>query len=213
MLVVTLDFDGVMYPFHRAISSWASAAGRPALPTEPDCWAYWRQAGLDDDEWEALLSAFGEDGGYRAEAPDPDALEGIGALFDAGCDLVGATSRPPSRAVVASTYGWVGDWCLPLRSVLIGPAAKLEVECDLLIDDDPAALVALADLGEAAGLLLDRPWNQDAPGPRVSWEDLPGCVSALADLVAGVDETERKWAVADALESFFGEEFPTDATV
>lgn len=203
-LIVAVDFDGVMYPFPRAMAEWSASTGGPVLPEVPTSMRYWKEAGVSDDEWEALLSAFGEAGGYRSEAPDPDALEGVTALFDAGCDLLGVTSRPASRVVVTSTYGWVGDWMLPLRAVLIGPNAKLEAECDMVIDDDPATLDALADLGEAVGILLDRPWNQDTDHPRATWEELPVLVGALADAVAGAPEAERKWDLADTLADFLG---------
>lgn len=204
MLCVALDFDGVLYPFTKAMASWWHDAGhRPLLPPEPTCRDYWLELGVEPDEWAARLEAFAEADGYRLEAPYPEALEGVAALFDAGFDLIGVSSRPPSRAVESSTFGWVADWMLPVRSVLLGPNAKLEAECDLLVDDDPAALAALDDLGEAAGLLLDRPWNQDADGPRASWAELPVLLTALADAVTGVSAAERKWALADALADFF----------
>lgn len=202
-LVLALDLDGVLYPFPQAFAGWADAAGVGSFPVDPGCRDYWLELGLDTDDWLAHLSAFGEADGYRLEAPYPEALAGVEALFDAGFDLLAVSSRPASRAVEASTYGWVGDWMLPLRAVLLGPNAKLEAECDLLVDDDPAALAAVDDLGEAAGVLLDRPWNRDADGPRASWAELPALVVALADAVAGVDSGERKWALKDALESFF----------
>lgn len=205
VLTVALDFDGVTYPFTRAVSAWAAEMGRADLPVEPDAWAYWREAGLDDNEWAELLGAFADDDGYRREAPYPEALEGMNSLFDAGCDLLGVTSRPPSRVVHTSTFGWVADWMLPLRAVLIGPNAKLEAECDLVVDDDPKVLAALDDLGEAAGLLLDRPWNREAEGPRVGWGELPAAVAVLADAVAGVPPSERKWALVDAVADFFCE--------
>lgn len=202
-LVIAVDFDGVMYPFPFAMATWWAETGlMPELPVEPICREWWTTIGVSDAEWLDALTAFGEADGYRMAAPYADAAVGVVSLFDAGFDLVGVSSRPPSRAVEAATYGWVADWLLPLRAVMLGPNAKLEVECDLLIDDDPAALRALSELGEACGILLDRPWNRDADWPRASWEELPSLVTVLADAVVGVPVTERRWELEDALGGF-----------
>lgn len=204
-LVIALDFDGVMYPLTDAVNFYWRSNGRPFVVPDPCTnYAFWRDAGMTDDEWEAELLAFGEADGYRLAAPYPEALVGVTALFDAGCGLIGVTSRPHTPAVVRSTYGFVADNYLPLRSVHIGPISKLEAEFDLLIEDNPAELDRLHEIGEASGLLIAQPYNVGAPWPRVSWEELPALVDALAAEVAGVADTERRDVLADALEGMVG---------
>lgn len=199
-LCVALDFDGVMYPFTRAWSVWwASVGGSPMFDVEPDVREFWLASGVSSPEFHDHLAVFAVEEGYRTQEPYPEALVGLMALFDSGCDLVGVSSRPASRAVVCSTYGWVADWMLPLRSVSLGPTSKLEVECDLLIDDDPAALLALEDYGDGSGILLDRPWNRESDLPRASWAELPALVAALVEAVGSAPEGERKWELAEAL--------------
>lgn len=201
MLTVGLDFDGVMYDFVGAVVEWARDATGLTLPTEPERHDFWRGL-MPDEGWEALLEAFAEDGGYRVRPPQPDALEGIKQLFDDGHDLIGVSSRPATRIVEASTYGWVSDWMLPLRSVLLGPAAKLEAECDLIVDDDPAALGAVAEMAEAVGVLMDRPWNRTSSIARVSWAQLPLLCEEAATAVAACQPTDRLWALEDAVDKF-----------
>lgn len=201
-LTVALDLDGVMYPLPVAVSSWAAEKGAyPPLPTEPSSWDFWTELGLSDADFAALLEAFAEDGGYNLCPPIPEALEGVVTLFDAGFDIVAVSSRPPSRAVEVSTYRWIADWFLPFRAVMLGPTAKLEVEADVVVDDNPADLALLADLGEACGLLLDRPWNQGVDDfCRVSWAELPSLLDVVAEAVAGIARGERGPLVAEALE-------------
>jgi len=200
VLTVALDYDGVSYPFSHAISGWAGERGID-LPSDPVERSYWRGCGLDDAGWDALLVEFGEDGGYRREAPYPEALEGINAIFDAGHDLLGVTSRPATRAIEASTFGWTADWVLPLRSILIGPGSKMAAECDLVVDDDPDEIVQVEELGEASGLLLDAPWNQEAEGfVRVTWAQLPEVVEALASAVAAEAPSDRRFVLVEMLD-------------
>lgn len=200
VLTVAVDYDGVSYPFPQAISGWAGERGID-LPSAPVERCYWRDCGLDDAGWEALLSEFGEDGGYRREPPYPEALEGINAIFDAGHDLLGVTSRPATRAIEASTFGWTADWVLPLRSVLIGPGSKMGAECDLVVDDDPDEIVLVEELGEASGLLLDTPWNQGAEGfVRVTWAQLPGVIESLALAVAAEAVADRSFVLVELLD-------------
>jgi len=201
LLTVALGFDGVLFPLPAALAVWASPRGVD-LPGEPDGPSWWRSCGLSDDDWVQLVADFGEDSGYQSADPYPEALDGLVEIFDLGHDLVGATSRRPTRRVEASTFGWVAQWVLPMRAVLIGPASKLEVECDLIVDDDPAALDAVDEMGEACGLLLDRPWNRDAVGfPRVSWSALPALVEMLGEQVAAEADADRRFVLAEAVES------------
>lgn len=200
-LTIGVDFDGCMFPLHTTLAAWTLDTGRTELPDNPDQWHYWRPLGVTDDEFEDLLDAFGEAGGFRMAAPYPEALEALTAIFDAGHDLIGVSSRPPTRAVSGATYGWVADWFLPLRSILLGPNAKLEAECDLIVDDNPVELVRVRELGEAVPVLLDRPYNRKAHGfLRVTWDELPGFLDTAAESVSGEPEGERRYALADLVE-------------
>lgn len=203
MLTVAFDFDGCLFPFEEAIAEWWAAEGRtPALPAEADTWQWWRTVGISEEDFHAGLEAFGEAGGFRTRAPYPEALEAVTSIYDAGHDLLGVTSRPATRAVECATFGWIADWYLPLRSVLIGPTAKLEVECDVIVDDNPDELAAVDELGEAVGLLLDRPHNRGCDDwPRVTWGTLPALCDTLAYEVSGIDTSERGGIILDALEA------------
>lgn len=202
MLTVAFDYDGVSYPFCRAAAGWGRETRGIELPEEPAEHHFWRGCGLSDADWDAFLIEFGEDGGFRREDPYPEALAGIIEIFDAGHDCVGATSRPATRAIQASTFGWSADWFLPFRSILLGPLAKLEIECDLIIDDTPSEIERVEDdRGTACGILLARPWNEDAAGfARVPWEALPAAVEILADAVAGEPDADRAYVIADLLD-------------
>lgn len=199
-LIVAFDFDGVMFPLMEALDAWWRRTGRPGVvPAETTTWAFYREMGLTEAEWVEALAAFGEDDGYRSVAPYPEALAGVTAIFDGGAGCIGVTSRPPTPVIVRSTYGFVADYYLPLRSVHIGPVAKLEAEYDVLVDDNPVELERLAEMGEAAGLLLARPYNVGAPFPRVSWEELPPLIDALDAQLKGVSDGDRRDTLADVL--------------
>lgn len=202
MLTISLDFDGVMYPLLPALAPWWTSSGRPeSIPLHPTTWHFWRELGVSDPEFAAALEDFGEDGGYRRCDPYPGVLEGLEAMFDAGADLLGSSSRPPTRMVEASTYGWTADFQLPLRAIHLGGIhAKLEVECDVHVDDDPVALDEIEKQGEACGILLDQSWNRDCDRfPRVSWGSLPPLVELLQQVTAGEPDSDRHWAIEEAL--------------
>jgi hypothetical protein len=207
-ITVATDFDGVLYPFLEALAQWWAETGRPGeVSVDPSEREFWRSMGLTDEEFHVALDEFGEDGGFRTQPPYELALSGLELMFDSGAELVGVTSRAKTKAVAASTFGWVADWFLPLRCILIGPTSKLEAECDLVLDDDPATLDMLEELGEARGLLLDRPWNRhDGHHPRVTWEQMPGIVEGLLTITTGLSDPERTWAIQDAVDLLRGDE-------
>lgn len=182
-LVVAIALDSVAFPLREAVTRWCEIEGLP----EPA------------DLCSPLLEEFGEAGMYRMREPNPDVLAGLGAIFDAGVDLVATANRPRSRMVEASTYGWVADWFLPFRAILLGPDAHLEAEADLFIADNPAELDALDDLGGPPGVLLERPSNADADHYRVPWSALPGFVDMVATAVAGEPDADRPFAIAELI--------------
>lgn len=202
MLTIAVDTDGCTFPLHAALAEWWTGMGyTPELPVEPDCWHYWRPLGIDDDTFDEALKSFGEANGFRSMPPYPEALVGLNELFDAGHDLIGVTKRFPTRAVEADTFGWIADHLLPLRAMLIGPTAKLEAESDIVVDDNPSDLATIVDLGEAAPVLLDRPWNREcADFVRVSWSGLPLLADRLAEAVAGENAADRPFVIAEVLD-------------
>ena len=128
---------------------------------------------LSADQHRALMRAAHESEFVMALGVQPGALDCVGELHAAGCEIEVVTGRPPNTLDDASEWLFrQGFPELPVRSVdKYGrhpgapgslPLAWLrERAFDVAIEDSFETAQFLAEQTQARVLLLDRPWNAD----------------------------------------------------
>jgi FMN phosphatase YigB (HAD superfamily) len=187
---IGVDLDGCAYDFVEAIRV-ETRLHFPHLDSSSEArsWTFYESWGLTAPEFLELY-AQGVRGGrvlWQGE-PYPGTVEAWQSIAGAGHRIHVITDRQPpgaeSQAREATLY-WLEQCSLPYTSISFSPdktlIARLAEYRDrtMFVDDKHENHVALQTAG-IRSFLLDRPWNQQASGPRV--RDLAHYAGRIAEL-------------------------------
>lgn len=166
---VAVDLDGVIYPFAEAFRSYcAHRLGVPDLAPVTD-WYFYRSWGLDDDQFVRYLTDACTDWDvFSVMPPEAGTAEGWNSLRAMGLRIHVITHRP--AAGWAQTADWLLRWGLEPdtltfthdKTVAVHHAGGAVAAIEDRVENHDALLAA-----GVHAVLIDRPWNQGAPGERV----------------------------------------------
>lgn len=183
-LRVGVDLDGVLYPFVAVVRAWLVERGYSGADGgEAHQWAFYRDWGLTDAEWDHEFVEGIHAGAIFGPADcEPDGLRALKVLAEGGHEVHLITSRNvPGAAARARqlTFEWVAELGFPFHSVTVS-ADKGVVETDVFLEDSPATCRVLEAEADTVPFLLAQPYNVgDAEGLRV--------VDGFGEFVAAVD--------------------------
>ena len=188
--IANVDLDGVVYPFHTAVTrlaeTWLGHVKYPAaspyarrptpLPT-PRSWALWEEWGMTSNEYfEEFWPWAVEHGVFNQTLPPvPGAREGIEQLHDLGFEIRFVTHKPTQGGqfkhhAIRDCVQWL-SWNNIEYDSIIFDGHKARYHADVVIDDNPD--MRWTQEG-ALNLLFDQPWNQQPPDTSSLWFRLRG---------------------------------------
>lgn len=168
-LRIGVDLDGVVYDFVAAFRRHLVSVGHaPDELPEPEQWEMWEAWGLSQSTWfEHFAAGIACGEIFGSGDPYPGAVAALSDLHARGHSIHIVTARGVHPAAVGLTSHWLAEHRIPY-STLTFAADKTVIPCDIFIEDSVDNARALG----SAAVLMDRPWNRDAPGiERVpSWD-------------------------------------------
>jgi hypothetical protein len=189
-LHIGVDLDNVCYPFPAVLRRWVHhRTGKPLeeMP-EPTTWHFYdNQWGLSAREYLRLAEeAVDARVLFRHGAPLPGSAEAIRKLVRDGHHVHIISARGsfglPGLAEEL-THQWLRRWRIPYGACILAGekgTAGTELGLHTAIDDAAHHYDEYEEAG-IAGFLLDRPWNAEHPGRRVSdWGAYLDVVDRLA---------------------------------
>lgn len=174
--IANIDLDGVVYPFHTAVTRlaehWLSNVKYPTrdayanplvrLP-EPSEWTFWEQWGIDYEDyykefwpWAVEHSVFNQ-----TVAPITGARAGLDTLREAGYEIRFVTHKPTQGGqfkhhAIRDAVQWL-SWNQIEYDSIVFDGNKQRYPADLIIDDKPTREWMQED---AINIMFDQPWNQ-----------------------------------------------------
>lgn len=190
-MIVGLDVDGVLYPYHEVFTRWAErwAGLRPGtLDDTPLSWPWYK------DQWgwttEQFLACYGA--GVHAGVIFTDGDPKQGALWmarqldDAGHRIEYVSAREiPGRVEAyeakARTQLWLLEHRFPQAKNLTITDDKASVATDIFLDDAPHNVEALRAAGHPLPVLYDLPHNYG-----FEWYPRALTLRSFVDMVMGM---------------------------
>jgi 5'(3')-deoxyribonucleotidase len=176
-LKIAVDLDGVLA---ETMEAWCKRAnellGTNLKLDDLDTWASWRKLGIDKNQFFQLLDEVWDDW-ENIPPTEPNLAEKVSRIKPLGSlDVV--TGR--SRRTVESAKHWLKHYEIPYQRFVRVPGMldKIYLSYDVYIDDAPELMPLISKNLNMAGILYQRPWNQDVPDmPNISkvesWTQIP----------------------------------------
>lgn len=166
MARIGIDLDGVLYPFDDAIRKYLHYRHQfdwKAMPA-PEHWHFYEDWGLTREAFDWYCNTAVDDGYlFRVSEPYAGSHEAMWKLRSAGHSIHIVTARNfglPGH-VEKDTVAWLAKHELPYDTITFSHD-KTVVRTDWFIDDKVDNFLAL-DKTWTIPVLMDQPWNQDAP--------------------------------------------------
>lgn len=187
---VGIDLDGCVYDFAAAMQIEA-AIRYPSLDVSQKVhsWAFYESWGISLEEFQDLYSSGVREGRVLWQGdPYPGTAEAWNFLAEEGHSIHIITDRRPPGAEEAAreaTVAWLATHGLTYASLTFSPDKTLirriarDPERTIFVDDKHENHTAL-QMARVRSFLMDRPWNQRSPGPRV--RDLAHYAERVTDL-------------------------------
>lgn len=177
MPTLMVDIDNVLADYTDGLRYYLRTHGSTAPMPEPDDYDFERATGWELREgFRSAHKNAVHDGIYTYLRPTPHAVAALRHIHDTlGWPVVIATSRETGDARVAyQTLQWLAARGFAADAVHFG--GKLDVRCDVAVDDRPETLRQLHETGVRV-LRYAHAYNASAPGLPVS--DMEDVVQAL----------------------------------
>lgn len=189
---INLDLDGVVYPFHVAVTrmmqEWLAyyapkewrQAGLVDLPL-PTTWLFWEEWGLPAEVYFELFWPWAVEHGVfnQTVAPIPGAREGISQLREWGFEIRIVTHKPVHNGdgfkhhAIRDAVQWL-SWNHIEYDSIVFDGNKGRYHAMYAIDDKPSR-----DWMQFPGrnILFAQPWNEDFEDPNIllragSWSEV-----------------------------------------
>lgn len=182
---IGIDLDGPCYDFVDAVRRYVHwKTGRP-LETMPDAatWHFYsEQWGMTVERFIAFCDAGVNDGHiFRVGKPQPDAVETMQRLHDAGHRLHIVTDRSFGYRSHDNTVAWLWRNQIPYDSITF-TKHKTIVRPDITMDDRAENFTMLCNAGIDCRL-FDKPWNTHVDTERrvSGWAEYEEAILRLAD--------------------------------
>lgn len=174
---IGFDLDGCAYDFIDVMAKEVKIQeGRDVDPALADSWGFYQRWGLSNDDFQRIYAEGVNAGRVLWDGdPYPGVVDAWQRLAEEGHRIHVVTDRSPAGAVDAAhdaTRAWLRRHDLPYETLTFTPDKTRimehadRLETTFFVDDRSENHVALQRAG-IRSYLLDRPWNQHAPGPRV----------------------------------------------
>ena len=204
-MLINVDLDGVVYPFHNAVTRLAETwitnfkypsptlyPNAPVRLPDPAQWNMWDQWGITHQEYEEEFWPWAVEHGVFNQTVPPihGARYAIEYLMDEGHEIRFVTHKPTQGGMfkhhaIRDCVQWL-SWNRISYDSIVFDGQKQRYAADIIIDDNPD--YARWSQREAKwNFLFDQPWNRDfdindelSNGARVySWPDI---LDGLANL-------------------------------
>lgn len=168
MSTTMLDLDGVASGWLPNFHPWMCEV-KGLSPKNWVVWHGYREYGISDQEFVALLTTYAEEGGFAEQEVLPFAAGVVRVLVEAGHSVHIVTDRP--AAALADTSWWIDTHLPGYTSLTVSRDKTVFKEYGegpyYAIDDRIENVESMRDAGIRA-YLLTWPWNAHADLPRVS---------------------------------------------
>lgn len=163
-MILNIDLDGVLFPFHEEFSNFA---GRDSSQiTDWDIASCW---GISKKEFYELFDSFILSGGFSKGEPEVNSVAVLKRLSKHHTISI-STSRSTKLSTELAlktrqdTVQWLADHKIPHQNLFF--LREKHLIGGLLLDDCPEYLEDYRTVGTA--VCFNRPWNQNYNGFRVS---------------------------------------------
>lgn len=195
-MIINVDLDGVVYPWHETMADWLyvnlAATDSPShlwedghyrsFP-EPTQWFFeGNEWGLSDGEFKNWFRLGVKDGYiWKTGTPIEGASKYMWQLSDRGHYIRIVTTRLVHnfghQMSIDSTTEWLDRWNIPYRSIaFLGIAdEKFDYKCDIAVDDN-------IDNLRDSDILFGRKWSERPFEVRVAnnWQEVFGIIDGLS---------------------------------
>lgn len=198
MLSITLDADGVLYPFADKLRAWMIDGmnydeGQITPVAE---WHIWEQWGITEARfWQCVAEGVRKKALFWEGEPEPLAYEMLGRLLSMDYQIHIVTARTVPGATLearSATFYWLENSLkLPWSSVIISNN-KAIIRSHALIDDSVINCDTVAQHG-ILPICYNQPWNQDWGGMRAhDFYDVHDLVLELTEELSRDNPDPRK---------------------
>lgn len=171
MRTLNLDLDGVIYPFHAALKSFAIKYRlldfEDVVHAEPTKWEFWEDWNISEGEWKSVFRKGVEQGVvWGMGSPVPGSVSALWRIAEAGWNIRIVTNRLVHKfghhAAITQTADWLDQHNIPYWDIcFLGKSEKHDLYAEAMIDDNIVNCELFKDRWpQSTVILFKQPWNE-----------------------------------------------------